>query len=118
MVKITTKPWQEVVVHEAIKHDLKDLLRNKVLGLRQGQIAEPLMWAAGVLFSRSLMPPTEDVVRDQLKGIIHLSAVEFAIMPKYRRILKSEGVTIPVIDVTSTKALRDLAKQLRKARPE
>jgi hypothetical protein len=33
-------------------------------------------------------------------------------MPKYQSELKWEGVSIPVIDVTSTEALREVAKKI------
>lgn len=114
MVKISIKPWQEIVVHEVVKHELKLLVRNRVIGLREGALAEPLLWAEGVVFGRTVMPPTQDVVKDQLLGIIHYTAVEWASMPRYKSVLKLGGVTIPVIDAANTDALRDLAKELKK----
>lgn len=114
MVKVSFKPWEEVIIHEEIEYKLKDLTRNRVLGLREGSLAPPLVWTVGVVFSRTVMPPTDDVVKDQLQGIIHFSAVEWAIMPKYRSTLKSGGVTIPVIHVSKNESLTEVAKALKK----
>jgi hypothetical protein len=114
MTKITFQPWEEIIVHETTKRDLKDLVKLKTLYFKSGQIAELFLWAEGVVFMRAPMPPTDDVVRDQLKGVIHYSSVEYAKMPKYRKTIVSEGITVPVVDVSDTPALRDLARALKK----
>lgn len=114
MVKVTFRHWEEVVIHEDIEYDLDDLIKNRIIGLREGSITIPLVWAEGVVISRNVLPPTDDVIREQLKGIVHFSAVEWALMPKYRSTLKSEGITIPIIDASETETLREVAKELRK----
>ena len=114
MVKVTIKPWQEIVIHELIQHDLKNLLKLRGLGLSTRDIAQPLMWAEGIVFSRFPMPPTDDIIKEQLQGIIHFSSFEFALMPKYQKELKWEGVSIPVIDVSTTEALQIVAKEISK----
>ena len=114
MVKVTFKHWEEVVIHEDIEYELNDLIKNRIVGLRQGSITAPLVWAEGVVISRNAMPPTDDVIREQLKGIIHFSAVEWALMEKYRSTLKMEGITTPVIDASGTETLREVAKELKK----
>lgn len=118
MVKVSVKPWKEIIVHEVIHHKIRDLVRLRILGIREGSLAQPLLWAEGVVFSRSAMPPTEDVIREQLQGIIHFSAVEWAIMPTYKKVLKSRGVTIPVINVHKNPTLRDVAKKLKETPKE
>jgi hypothetical protein len=114
MTKITFKPWEEIVIHETIKRELKDLVRLKTLYFKKGQISEVFLWAEGVVFLRTPMPPSDDVIRDQLKGVIHYSSVEFAKMPKYKSAIMSEGVTVPIVDVSDTPALREVAKELKK----
>ncbi len=114
MTKITFQPWAEIIVHETIKRDLKDLVKLKTLYFKTGQITEVFLWAEGVVFVRTPMPPTDDVVRDQLKGVIHYSSVEYAKMPKYRKTIVSGGITVPVVDVSETRALRDVARELKK----
>lgn len=114
MVKVVFKPWEEIVIHEDIEYKLEDLTRNRVLGLRAGSVAPPLVWAEGVVFSRNVIPPTEDIVKQQLQGVIHFSSLEWAIMPKYRSALKSGGVTIPVIKVSENMSLSAVAQELKK----
>jgi hypothetical protein len=112
LVKITIKPWQEIVVHEVIQHDINDFLKIRALGFESRQLAQPLMWAEGILFSRVTLPHTDDVIKEQMQGVIHFSSVEFAAMPEYQKELKWEGVSIPVIDVSDTDALRAVAKKI------
>jgi type I site-specific restriction-modification system R (restriction) subunit len=114
MTKITFKPWEEIVIHETIKRRLKDLVKLKTLYFKKGQTSEIFLWAEGVVFVRTPMPPSDDVIRDQLKGVIHYSSVEFAKMPKYKRAIMSEGITVPIVDVSDTPALREVAKELKK----
>ena len=113
MVKVTFKPLKEIIIHEAIKHDLKNLIKTRVLGLRRETVALPLIWTEGVVISRSGLPLSDDVVKDQLEGIIHFGSVAWALMPKYKESLKSEGVTIPVINVTGNPSLTAVAKSLK-----
>lgn len=114
MVKVSFEPWEEIVIHEVIEHKIRDLVRLRILGLREGSLAQPLLWAEGVVFARNVMPPTEDVVKEKLRGVIHFSAVEWATMPIYRSALKSKGVTVPVLNVSKNRALREVAKELKK----
>ena len=113
MVKVTFKPLKEIVVHEALEHDLKDLVKNRILGLRRETVAHPLVWSEGIVISRTGTPPTEDVVKEMLEGFVHFQAVERASMPEYKDSLKSEGVTIPVINVSDNPSLTALAKALK-----
>lgn len=114
MIKVIFKPWEEIVIHEDIEYRLQDLVKNRVLGSRAGSVAPPLVWAEGVVFSKTVMPPTEDIIKEQLQGIIHFSSIEWAIMPKYRSALKSGGVTIPVIRVSDNVSLSAVAKELKR----
>jgi hypothetical protein len=111
-VKVTIKPWQEIIIHEVIQQDINTLLKLRGLGVQIRELAQPLMWAEGIVFSRAPMPHTSDVIKEQLQGIIHFSSVEFALMPTYKSELKWEGVAIPVIDVSNTEALREVAKEI------
>jgi len=113
MVKVTFKPLKEIIIHETLEHELKDLIRMRVLGLRRETVAQPLVWTEGIVISRRGMPLTEDVVRDMLEGLVHFQAIEWASMPEYKDSLKSEGVTIPVINVSYNPNLTAIAKALK-----
>lgn len=115
MVKVTFRSWKEVVIHEAIENEsLSEFIEQKISGIPKGLPIEPMVWANGLLFVRNPMPPTADVIREQLRGIIHYSAVEYVRMDKYEKAITHNGVTVPIINVTKTEALRDVAKALKK----
>jgi len=114
MVKITIKPWQEIVIHEVIEHTLAELVAMKATGARLGAPIDSLLWTDGVVFMRTSMPPTPDVIREQLQGILHFSSVEWASMPEYKSFLATGEVNIPVLDVTKTSALKDVVSELKK----
>ena len=44
MTKITIKPWEEIVVHETIKRELKELVERRTWYLKGGQLAESLVF--------------------------------------------------------------------------
>jgi hypothetical protein len=115
MVKITFKSWKEVVVHEVIKYEsLEAFIEQKIIGVPKGVPIEPFLWANGLLFIRVPMPPTSDIIKEQLRGIIHLSVVEYAHMAKYEKSITQSEVTIPIINVCGTRALRDMAKAIKR----
>jgi hypothetical protein len=114
MVKITIKPWQEIVIHEVIEHTVAELVAMKATGARLGGPVEPLLWTDGVVFMRTSMPVAPDVIREQLQGILHFSSVEWALMPEYKSYLATGEVNIPVIDASKTIALKDMVSELKK----
>lgn len=79
MVKISYSPIKELVVHEAVKIDHEDLMRERITP--QGNM--PLYWCDGILFSFTSMPMTRDLVKDYLNGSIHWMEVHYAEMKKY-----------------------------------
>lgn len=116
MVKVTFKPWDEVIIHEVIRYSLEDLIKISSLGVQPGGLTAPLQWAEGVVFRAAGMPPTEDVVRENLQGKIHWSSVTWALMPEYKNVIPIEDINakIPIINVSTTGILCDVAKALKK----
>jgi len=115
MVKITFKPWEEVIIHEEVAYSLDDLIKLNSIGVQPGGIAKPLHWAEGVIFRFAGMPPKDEVVREQLEGIIHWSLVEWALMPEYKSVIVIHDINakIPVINVSGTTNLCEIAKALK-----
>jgi len=116
MVEIEFKPLRKVVVHEEIEHELNYLIRLRVLGLQKQSLAQPLYWAEGIVFSRSMMPLSEEISKQMLEGILHFQAIEWAYMPKYRKEIKHRGITIPVIDMSDNPTVTELARALKKSK--
>jgi hypothetical protein len=115
MVKVTFRLWEEVIIHEEISYSLDDLTKLCSMGVPPGGLAEPLRWAEGIIFRFSGLPPTDEVVREQLQGKIHWNAVEWALMPEYKNVIliKDINAKIPVIDVSATVILCEIAKALK-----
>ena len=77
MVKIEYVPYQKLVIHEIIEQEnatfFEDILRQ---ALAQPVQMEPTVnWIDGIAFAVGQMPPTEDIVKDNLGGKIHLASV-------------------------------------------
>ena len=60
------------------------------------------------------MPPTDEVIKLQLEGIVHWSSLEFAFMPTYQTPITVEGTVIAIVDVSSNKILSDLTNSITK----
>lgn len=83
MVKVVFKPNSELVVHEVIEEESAKFFEEII---RQ-QLASPVHvqptvnWIDGVAFVISPMPATDDIIRENLDGRIHFSAVMFTRTP-------------------------------------
>jgi hypothetical protein len=115
MVKVTLKPWEEVIIHESIQLSYEDLTKRSSLGVQPGGLAPPLRWCEGILFASEGMPPTDEIVREQLQGKIHWSSVAWALMPEYKNVIPIQDINakIPIINVSETKILCEVAKALK-----
>jgi hypothetical protein len=115
VVKVTFKPWDEVIVHEEIHYSLEDLIKLNSIGVQPGGLAHPLRWAEGVVFRFVSMTPTDEIIKEQLQGRVHWNAVEWALMPQYKNVIPIQDINakIPVINVSSATILCDVAKALK-----
>lgn len=116
MVKVTFQKWEEVIIHESNQLPLEQIFHIQSLGVQAGGLARPLLWSEGILFAHQSMPPTEDVVREILKGKVHWSGVTWALMPDYKQVhvIKQTNVKIPINDVSASEALSEVARALKK----
>jgi hypothetical protein len=115
MVKVTFKFWDEVIIHESIQLSYEDMVKRHSLGVQPGGLAPPLRWAEGVAFVNDSMPPTDEIVREQLQGKIHWSVVQWALMPQYKNVIPITDISakIPVINVSDNNILCEVAKALK-----
>jgi hypothetical protein len=120
LVKITYEAWKEIVIHEIMKYSFEELVKTHIVGVSPGSTAVPLTWARGIVFSRVPMPPTEDVIQEQLQGKIHYSNVSYASMPEYHEVHidRQTNVTIPIVNVSETKILCELTEWLAERHEE
>ena len=68
----------------------------------EGGRSAPLRWTNGLIFLTQPLPPTEDVIKEQIQGTIHWSSLHFARMRGYQKEVKrGRSVTVPVIDLSN-----------------
>jgi hypothetical protein len=117
-LKITYEPFKEIVIKDCMKFEkLEDLIYAFAQLRAMGQPAS-LNWAEGVVFIHVAMQPiTEELVEDFLKGRLYYVGVQFALMNKYRPVLTHKSpqgeFSLPVINVSSSRLLSELAKWLK-----
>lgn len=90
-------------------------MRIRSLGVPTGGLSAPLLWTEGIVFTQSPMPSTTDVIKEQLQGRIHWSAVEWALMPNYKDFfeIQETRVKIPIVNVSANEILSDVARWLK-----
>ncbi len=117
MVKVSFKPWEEVIIHESIQYSLDNLITIRSLGVPTGQIGGRLLWAEGVAFNHAGMAPTREVAKEKLEGRIHWSSVEWALMPEFKPFIEipQTKVRIPILDISSNEILSEVARWLKKS---
>jgi len=115
LVRVVYAPWEEIVIHEPVKHSLDDLVNMQTLGVEPGALGRNLVWAEGVAFTHEGMPPTTDVIKEQLQGRVHWSSVRFALMPEYKDVIviKETNVKVPIINVSNNPILKTAATWLK-----
>jgi len=71
-----------------------------------------LLWVEGVIFDRFPMGSSPEMIKENLEGRIHLSLIEWAPMPEYKKVheIKETKVRIPIINVSANKILSEVAK--------
>lgn len=87
MVKITLRPWEEVVIHEVIEYEAQELFAlvvRQALASGGAGLTPSINWADGVAFAFSPFSDTEEIIREKLKGTVHWAVVQFARVPEYR----------------------------------
>ncbi len=123
MVKVTYSPIRELVVHEIIEQDGKIFYEDMVRQALASPVhAEPTInWAEGVAFVVSPMPPTEDIVKENLEGRVHFAAVMFTRTPYQNQILVKIGnqdYSARLRKADNNQTMLALAKFLNDLRPE
>jgi len=116
LVKVSFKPWEEVVIHESIQYSLANLVTILSLGVPPGGLGGRLLWAQGVAFSHSAMPATTDIIKENLQGRVHWASVEWALMPEFKPFIEipQTKVRIPVLNVSTNETLSDVASALER----
>jgi hypothetical protein len=84
LAKITYMPTEEVVVHQVLESDntiifFEDVVKQILA--KEIPVIPTVNWIDGIAFAILYYPDTEDIVREEIKGRIHYSAVLFTKTP-------------------------------------
>ena len=114
MVEIIEKPLKTLVVGETIFYNKIDDLAS-VVGLAAAT-GHPIVlnWAEGVVYIPLPAYSDSDImVEKYLEGEMHWASIAFSRMEKYEDQIRVQGLEIPVIDVSRSKIMDEVATWLK-----
>ena len=82
-VKVVYQPVNTLVVHDVVKVELDDLLRERITPAG----TMPLYWCGGVLFSFASPPMVDQMVKEYMDGRVHWLEVHYTVMKDYCEVL-------------------------------
>ena len=94
MAKITYMPTEEIIVHHVLESDNKIIFFEDVVKqilTKEIPVIPTVNWIDGIAFAVLAFPDTEDIVREEVKGRIHYSAVFFTRVPYQPEIVVNLG---------------------------
>ena len=101
MVEFEYQPWKKIIIHEIVEFPPDYFLTNAAMSAPEGGRSPPLKWANGLIFVHQPIAPTEDIIKEQIQGIIHWSSLHYARMRKFQnKIKRDRSVTVPLIDLS------------------
>ncbi len=115
-VKISFKPFEEVVILEWTEYPLDVLISLHGLPALAGGIVPPLNWAEGIVFLQSAMEHADDVLKEMREeGIVYWTSVAFAKMERYTTNATSNDgrISVNIMNVTANPTLRAAARALK-----
>jgi hypothetical protein len=114
--EIVIEPFKKIVVHEIVELRLTDWVEMIISGTRAaGGTTIPMVnWCNGVAFQvQPFNPESEEVISEQLKGIVHYAAVTFATKERFEREIRISEGTIRLVDQSANPNFVKLAKVLK-----
>lgn len=113
MVEFEYQPYKNVIIHEITKVPVEQMILARALAAGEGQIAPPLYWVDGIVFDHSIAPMTDDIINEQLKGIIHWSLLMYADMDEFKEEIVGPHAARITVFKQEGKLFKDLAKWLK-----
>ena len=117
-IKVLYEPLHTLVVHDIVKVQRDDLLRERVTPA--GNL--PLYWCGGVLFSFASPPMVDDMVKDYMSGKVHWMEVHYLPMKDYQQVLElndehyGSTMKVRVIDTSGSPLHNEFVKWLKDSR--
>jgi hypothetical protein len=115
LVRVTFRPYDELIIHEYQKFALDEMIRLRCTGMQVGSIAPSFQWADGLLMWREPFPQNEEITKENLGGKVHWLWIAYTEMPGWKSSLvyKETSVTVPVTDVSDNPVFSAAAKWLK-----
>ncbi len=112
---IRIEPWKSLVIHEVIEYKFDDFMQLLSSQSRTvGGGIPTINWANGIVFQFALLPDTETIIEEKLKGMLHWSMVMFAVKDKFEKQIARDYGTINLVDVSTNEIFSKLAEILKK----
>jgi len=114
--EIVIEPYKKIVIHEIIENRFSDMVGGLVAqAMAAGGTTIPMLnWCNGVAFVIApFNPNSEEVIAEQLKGIVHYAAVNFAVKERFERDVRLPEGTIRLIDQSANPNFVKLADLLK-----
>ncbi len=118
MAKVRYVPYTEIILHEIVEADNAVFFEDAVrFALGQPAQVEPTInWVDGFAFNLAPMPPTEDIVRENLAGKLHIASVVFT-KTEYKPVvtvtLGSNRYNVRLRDASKSERLVEVARFLK-----
>lgn len=116
-IDIVIEPYRRIVIHEVVEYRFADYVSLVIAqtAIAGGATIPMLSWCNGVVFQHiDFNPNSEAVIAEQLKGIVHYSAVTFAIKEKFEKEVRTNEGIVRLIDESVTENFVVLADVLKK----
>lgn len=119
MVEIVYKPLKELVIGDYTYYPKPETLASQLgIMVATGQ-PTALLWAEGVVFvPMPILPETEWMAQEYLRGRVYWSSVMFALMPTFQSPVRAGVLEVPVIDVSLNSMMKEVAQWLKGKAPE
>lgn len=115
-LEIAIEPYKKIVVHEVVEYRLADFV-NIIISRASssGSSAPPVIyWCNGVVFQiLPFNPNSEHVIIEQMKGIIHYSAVTFAVKTQFEKDIRTPEGVVRLVDQSMSENFTKLCGLLR-----
>lgn len=120
MVEFVYEPFKKIVVHEIALYDFQTFIYQRTLGVQMGQLGGPINWVDGVAFIHVTMPPTPEVITEQLHGKIHWQQLAFTFMPQYQPfiVIPEGNIKIPVVKLSNNLVFKNMVIWLKQSYKE
>ncbi len=117
-LEIVIEPYNKIVIHEVIEYRLADMVGMMIsqASAAGGTTILMINWCNGIVFQIvPFNPNSDEVISEQLKGIIHYAAVTFATKERFEREVRTTDGTIRLVDQSANSNFVRLGEVLKAA---